>query len=95
MEGTKQGDKKEVNFKGHTGYWCGKDTGGKCEKWWRAHKPKECKGLAADAAGDKRKRESTGSDKKNAIEKKLKVAKAYVARIEQQAAESTLGEETE
>ncbi|KAI2500894.1 hypothetical protein MHU86_13555 [Fragilaria crotonensis] len=76
----KQGDKKEVDFKGHTWYWCGKDTSGKCEKW-RAQKLKECKGLAADAAGEKRKRESTGSDKKNkAIEKKLKVAKAYIAK---------------
>jgi hypothetical protein len=78
----KQGEKKEVEFKGHTWYWCGKDTGGKCEKW-RAHKPKECKGLGADATGDKRKRDSTGSDKKKSIEKKLKVAKAYIAKMEQ------------
>ena len=78
----KQGEKKEVEFKGHTWYWCGKDTGGKCEKW-RAHKPKECKGLGADACGDKRKRDSTGSDKKKSIEKKLKVAKAYIAKMEQ------------
>ncbi len=78
----KQGKKKEVEFKGHTWYWCGKDTGGKCEKW-RAHKPKECKGLGADASGDKRKRDSTGSDKKKSIEKKLKVAKAYIAKMEQ------------
>ena len=78
----KQGEKKEVEFKGHTWYWCGKDTGGKCEKW-RAHKPKECKGLGADASGDKRKRDSTGSDKKKSIEKKLKVAKAYIAKMEQ------------
>jgi hypothetical protein len=80
----KQGEKKEVEFKGHTWYWCGKDTGGKCEKW-RAHKPKECKGLGADAPGDKRKRDSTGSDKKKSIEKKLKVAKAYIAKMEQSA----------
>ena len=78
----KQGEKKEVEFKGHTWYWYGKDTGGKCEKW-RAHKPKECKGLGADACGDKRKRDSTGSDKKKSIEKKLKVAKAYIAKMEQ------------
>ena len=78
----KQGEKKEVKFKGHTWYWCGKDTGGKCEKW-RAHKPKECKGLGADAPGDKQKRDLTGSDKKKSIEKKLKVAKAYIAKMEQ------------
>ncbi|KAI2497425.1 hypothetical protein MHU86_17083 [Fragilaria crotonensis] len=88
----KPGDKKEVDFQGHMWYWCGKDTGGKCEKW-RAHKPKECKGLAADAAGDKRKRESTGSDKKKAIEKKLKVAKAYVAKMEQSVEKDTTEDE--
>ena len=38
-------DKMEVTFKGHTWYWCGRDTGGKCEKW-RAHKLMECKGIA-------------------------------------------------
>jgi hypothetical protein len=78
----KQGDKKEVEFKGHTWYWFGKDTGGKCEKW-RAHKPKECQGLATSAAGDKRKRESIGPDKRKLIKKKLKVAKAYIAKMEQ------------
>jgi hypothetical protein len=39
--------------------------------------------LGADAPGDKRKRDSTGSDKKKSIEKKLKVAKAYIAKMEQ------------
>ena len=88
----KQGEKKEVEFKGHTWYWCGKDTGGKCEKW-RAHKPKECKGLGADASGDKRKRDSTGSDKKKSIEKKLKVAKAYIAKMEQSVERDTTEDE--
>ena len=88
----KQGDKKEVEFKGHTWYWCGKDTGGKCEKW-RAHKPKECKGLATSAAGDKRKRESIGPNKRKSIEKKLKVAKAYIAKMEQFAEKDTTTED--
>ena len=88
----KQGDKKEVEFKGHTWYWCGKDTGGKCEKW-RAHKPKECKGLATSATGDKRKRESIGPDKRKSIEKKLKVAKAYIAKMEQFAEKDTTTED--
>ena len=78
----KQREKKDDKFKGHTWYWCGKDTGGKCEKW-RAHKPKECKGLGVDAPADKQKRDLTGSDKKKSIEKKLKVAKAYIAKMEQ------------
>jgi len=90
----KAGDKKEKMYKGHMWYWCGKETGGKCEKW-RAHKPKECKGIAnpsnkRDSEGDKK------SDKKH-LAKKLKIAKAYVARIEKQAdeAESSSGTDTD
>jgi hypothetical protein len=33
----------EQEYNGCTWYWCGKLTGGKCEKW-HAHNPKECKG---------------------------------------------------
>ena len=91
----KSGDKKEANFKGHTWYWCSKETGGKCEKW-RAHKPSECKGIAA---GTKREAESSKSggkgDKKNRLAKKLKVAKAYVAKIEQKAANLESSSESE
>ena len=94
----KQGDKKEAEYKGYTWYWCGKDTGGKCEKW-RAHKPKECKGGAQASSGSKHEATETSSDKGNKKEKlakKLKIAKAYVARIEKQASEvGSSGEETE
>jgi hypothetical protein len=95
----KQGDKKEAEYKGYAWYWCGKDTGGKCEKW-RAHKPKECKGGAQASSGGKREATTeTSSDKGNKKEKlakKLKIAKAYVARIEKQASEvGSSGEETE
>jgi hypothetical protein len=90
----KSGDKKQAKFKDHMWYWCGKDTGGKCEKW-RAHKPKECKGGAAAAqSGSKRQADAAAgeeSDKKrDKLAKKLKVARAYVAEIEkqQQAAET-------
>jgi hypothetical protein len=41
----KPGDKKTVEYKGYDWHWCGKDTGGKCEKW-RAHEPNECRGAA-------------------------------------------------
>jgi len=92
----KSGDKKEMEYKGHTWYWCGKDTGGKCEKW-RAHKPKECKG-AAQTVGNKRDFSESGNknNKKAQFAKKLKIAKAYVARIEKQATEiESSGEDTE
>lgn len=84
----KPGEKKEAKFKGHMWYWCGKSTGGKCEKW-RAHDPKDCKGAAAAVTPEnKRKAESSSEKKKPNLAKKLKVAKAYVAKIEQQVAES-------
>jgi hypothetical protein len=90
----KSGDKKEATFKGHTWYWCGKDTGAKCEKW-RAHKPKECKGIAE--SGTAKRSAKKGKKDKDHLAKKLKVAKAYIARIEKQAAdaESTSGTESD
>jgi len=79
-------DKKEVTYKGHTWYWCGKDTGGKCEKW-RAHNPKDCKWTEKTPEGDndmhKRKGSSVPTKK---LDKKLKIARAYVAKLEQRQA---------
>ena len=89
----KAGEKKVKDYKGHKWYWCGKDTGGKCEKW-RAHEPKECKGAAAKQANGKR----GTSDKKGKTSraKKLKVARAYVAKLEQRSTDDdTSGNETE
>jgi hypothetical protein len=90
----KVGEKKESMFKGHMWYWCGKATGGKCEKW-RAHKPKECKGITT--TGNKREAEGERKGNKKHLAKKLKIAKAYVARIEKQAdkAESSSGTDTD
>ncbi len=46
--------------------------------------------MSSDAgARDKRKRDSKGSDKGNSFAKKLKVAKAYVAKLEQQSADKS------
>ena len=86
----KAGDKKKATYKGHDWHWCGKDTGGKCE-CWRAHKPSECKGKAAGATTvGKREASSDGKAKysKDRMAKKLKVAKAFVAKLEKQAAEA-------
>ena len=82
----KAGDKKEKQYNGNMWHWCGKETGGKCEMW-RAHKAQDCKGLS-QASGEKRKQvtdSSTPKKKKTNFAKKLKVARAYVAKIEQQA----------
>ena len=94
----KTGEKKKAMYKGHEWYWCGADTGGKCEKW-RAHKPKECKGKAAQTLHKRDAKSTDNKDKfkkKDRLAKKLKIAKAYVAKIERQAAENddTSGDET-
>ncbi len=49
--------------------------------------------MATSAAGDKQKRESIGPDKRKSIEKKLKVAKAYIAKMEQFAEKDTTTED--
>ena len=83
----KASDKKSAEYKGRTWYWCGQDTGGKCEKW-RAHDPKTCKGLAP-ADGTKRPSNTpdtpTGKKGKSDV-KKLKVARAYAAKLEKRIA---------
>jgi hypothetical protein len=81
-----------AKFNGFDWYWCGKATGGKCEKW-RAHKPKDCMGKAAarrdepDKATSPKRQQPEGKKGKDSIAKKLKIAKAYVAKMEQKAAE--------
>ena len=93
LDPPKPGEKKVQEYKGHKWHWCGKDTGGKCEKW-RAHEPKECKGAAAKATSGKR----GGDDKKGKTSnaKKLKVARAYVAKLEQRSTDDdTSGNDTE
>jgi hypothetical protein len=79
----KSANKKEVPYKGHTWYWCEKDTGGKCEKW-RANKPKECQWKENAPGTEDKKRKGSPTGKKT--EKKLKVARAYVAKLEQKRA---------
>ena len=82
----KPGDKKTVEYKGYDWHWCGKDTGGKCEKW-RAHEPNECRGAATHTPAKTGKRSSDDKKKPTSVAKKLKVAKAYVAKLEQRSAE--------
>jgi hypothetical protein len=88
----KAGDCMERKYRERTWYWCGKLTGGKCEKW-RAHSPKDCKG---DRSLDEMQRsfmQTTPAEpvKKRQVsknlEKKLKVAKAYTAQLEKTANE--------
>ena len=80
----KAGDKITLKCKGHDWHWCGKETGGQCDKW-RAHDPKKCEGRAFTI----NKRPATdGVDvrkKGKPFQKKLKVARAYVAKLEKRA----------
>jgi hypothetical protein len=87
-------DKKQAMFKGNMWFWCGKDTGGKCE-CWRAHNPKECKGVAANTGGKRKPDEGVDDKKKSHFAKKLKVARAYLAKIESQATESESDDDTD
>ena len=77
-----KGDKKEATYKDQKWYWCGKDTGGKCEKW-RRHSPKECTFGTTEATNKRKGDDKSDKDKKHES-KKLKIAKAYVAKIEKQ-----------
>jgi hypothetical protein len=77
-----KGDKKEATWKDQKWYWCGKDTGGKCEKW-RRHTPKECTFEKGTKTSPNAKRPS-GNDEKKKESKKLKIAKAYIAKVEKQ-----------
>lgn len=82
-ERPKPGDKKEAMYGKYKWYWCGTDTGGHCEQW-RAHKPDACQGDAKPDNPDK-KRGATDDQKKKKSNtaKKLKITKAYVAKLEQ------------
>ena len=35
-------------------YWCCKETGGKCDGRWRAHKPSDCLGMGKPKDGEKK-----------------------------------------
>jgi hypothetical protein len=88
----KAGDCMERKYKERTWYWCGKLTGGKCEKW-RAHSPKDCKGDRSLEEMQRSFMQTTPAEpvKKRQVsknlEKKLKVAKAYTAQLEKTANE--------
>ena len=86
----KPDEKKEAEHKGFKWYWCGKDTGGKCE-CWRAHKPSACKGIAP-TEGKKRKKEDKGE---SGHAKKLRVAKAYLTKLKLSADNSDSDSATE
>ena len=81
---------KPVFYNKKTWYWCGKETGGKCEML-RLHKPSECKGRGAvpfsqnknSKGGSKSKKDGGKGKKKN----KMKFQSAY-------AASTTVDEET-
>ena len=94
----KSGDKKEKMYRKYMFYWCGKDTGGHCEQW-RAHKGNSCRGDAKSPSNPKKKRESTDDPKKKKSDgntaKKLKIAKAYVSKLEKANTADTSDDDSE
>ena len=67
---------KTIAWNGMTWHWCGKATGGKCERW-RCHKGKDCKGKGFKPGTDTRKVKEEDSNKR------LKLSKALEAIIEE------------
>lgn len=65
----KQKMKEPRTWNGTKWYWCSKETGGKCDGKWRAHKPQECKGTAR-----KTKPTEDASKEKQTAEVEIKVA---------------------
>mmetsp|Transcript_101610 Transcript_101610/g.294034 ORF Transcript_101610/g.294034 Transcript_101610/m.294034 type:complete len:427 (+) Transcript_101610:119-1399(+) len=65
-----------VQYKGKPWYWCCKENGGKCGGRWRAHEPKQCKGLNYHKPKGKDKKAQPEKETPN---KKLKMAKAVQA----------------
>jgi hypothetical protein len=80
----KAGDKMMLKYKGHDWHWCGKATGGQCEKC-RAHDPKKCEGLAFTTNKRPTAEGADAKKKGKPFQKKLKVARAYVAKLEKRA----------
>lgn len=67
--------KKGRSWNGKTYYYCSPKTGGKCPGHWNIHRPSDCEGKRGA------KRMSPGDDK-DKDQRKLKLAKAMVARMD-------------
>ena len=47
------------SYASNTYYWCGEETGGKCNGRWRVHRPSECQGVARPGASPSPKKRRT------------------------------------
>ena len=80
---TKEEIHKPKEWNGTTWWWCGKETGGKCDPaQWRAHQPKECRGTMRrrpqSSHGVKNKNNGQYEDLNNE-NKKLKISEALAS----------------
>ena len=49
--------KETKSYASNTYYWCGEETGGKCNGRWRIHRPSECQGFARPGASPSEKKD--------------------------------------
>ena len=71
--------KRPKEWKGRKWWWCGKETGGKCDPGqWRAHHPKDCRGSMKRKAARDKLEKSDGAENQGE-EKKMKLAEALSA----------------
>ena len=67
---------KSREWKGRKWWWCGKESGGKCEPaQWRAHNPKDCRGTMKRNLPDKDQQEKEGNQE-TSFQKKMKLSNA-------------------
>ena len=90
-----KGEPNKRSYKGRTWYYCHESTGGKCAGLWRAHSPKECKGTSFSTDHSKKHKSESKSGSKSDVNKRLKVARASVAKLEQEKNNATSGSDTE
>jgi hypothetical protein len=79
-------DPREVKvYNSNPYYWCGSESGGKCNGKWRQHPPWKCEGTSGEAKNRKKAPNSPkpkGKSKKQRTAKALKIIAAQEARLQ-------------
>ena len=80
---------KSREWKGKKWWWCGKETGGKCDPpQWRAHHPNECRGTMRRRPAEHDLQETKVDESANQ-QKKMKLSNALSAITEKDGADKT------
>lgn len=72
--------KRSREWKGRKWWWCGKESGGKCDPGqWRAHHPKDCRGSMKRRAQEENEEKQEEGKENDGDRKKIKLAEALSA----------------